>query len=171
MIKIIPHAALVVGASLLIVSCSKSNNNSVVVKRADEPDYIRVSDNKEMDAAIDQAKKSVQKFITALQAPTAAQSSFSVKKPFTQGQKVEHIWLSPVTFDGQNFHGEVGDDPVDVTGVKLGDKVTVGKDEISDWMYVENGKLVGGYTVKALYSQMKPEEKADFLKQVDFKIE
>ena len=36
--------------------------------------------------------------------------------------------------------------------------------------YVEDGHLVGGYTIRVLYSELTPEEKADFEKRADFHI-
>jgi uncharacterized protein YegJ (DUF2314 family) len=48
---------------------------------------------------------------------------------------------------------------------------TVSKSEISDWFYIDNGKLVGGYTIRVLYSRMSPEEKKDFNEHAGMKIE
>ena len=160
--KIARSALLIVllaGASLLVSSCSKSDDSVTHV----------ANDDKEMNGAIDQARKSVQQFITALQSPKAGQSDFNVKKRFLEADGGgEHIWLRDVTFDGKNFHGKVNNDPEMVKNVKLGDDATVGKDEISDWMFIENGKLVGGYTLRVIYSHMTQKEKEDFLKQAPF---
>jgi uncharacterized protein YegJ (DUF2314 family) len=58
------------------------------------------------------------------------------------------MWLTPVSFDGTTFHGTVNNEPEKVKTVRMGQKVTVAPSEISDWMYVENRKLVGGYTLR-----------------------
>jgi len=156
--------ALMAGTPLFFTSCSKPASS-------DDPVVDVDSSDKEMNGAIDQSRKSVQQFIAALQSPTASQSAFSVKKRFDQGKKGEHIWLTDVTFDGKNFHGKVGNDPEEVNNVKFGDDAVVGQDEISDWMFIDNGKLVGGYTLRVLYSRMKPQEQKDFLKDVPFTFE
>src|SRR5215469_6462755 len=130
--------ALLASVSLLVFSCSKS----------DDPIYRVDSGDKEMNGAMDQARKSIQQFITALQSPKANQSAFSIKKEYKQGKEAEYFWIVDVTFDGKNFHGKVDNDPEIVKNVKLGDEAIIGKDEISDWMFVENGKLVGGYTLR-----------------------
>ena len=55
--------------------------------------------------------------------------------------------------------------------MKIGDRHSVNPDEITDWSYVENGKLVGGYTIRVLFAEMSNDEKQQFEKQADFKIE
>jgi uncharacterized protein YegJ (DUF2314 family) len=161
-IKAVLYIIALANAIFLLASCSRNANS-------DDPVTAVDSNDKEMNGAIDHAKETVQRFITALQSPAATQSSFSVKKKFTQGEKVEYFWLTDVTFDGQNFHGKVDNDAEMVTNVKIGDDASVGKNEISDWMFIENGKLAGGYTLRVLYSRMPQKEKEDFLKNVPFK--
>jgi uncharacterized protein YegJ (DUF2314 family) len=57
-----------------------------------------------------------------------------------------------------------------IAGLKVGDKVSVNPDEISDWSFVRNDQLVGGYTIRVLYAEMSPAEQADFLKGAKFQI-
>ena len=117
------------------------------------------------------ARRSVDVFIAALRAPTDEQTSFSVKKPFKDGDQVKHIWLSDASFDGSKFHGRVNNEPVDVKNVKLDDAVVADRGEISEWLYVDKGKLVGGYTLRVLYARMSPAEKKDFDAHLGFKID
>src|SRR6476646_3295546 len=69
------------------------------LKNADaEPAYFQVPKDRhhaDMRRAVVEARKTVQKFIIALQHPTG-QQDFEIKKPFTRGDEVEHIWLSDV---------------------------------------------------------------------------
>jgi uncharacterized protein YegJ (DUF2314 family) len=112
----------------------------------------------------------VGKFITALKHPASGQQDFEVKKPFVQGNQVEHIWLSDVRFVGDRFQGQVDNQPRKIQGVKVGQLVSVNPNEISDWLYVDNGKLVGGYTVRVHYNELSPEQKQEFDREADFKI-
>jgi uncharacterized protein YegJ (DUF2314 family) len=120
--------------------------------------------------AVIEARKTVGKFITALKHPAPGQQDFEVKKPFTQGDQVEHIWLSDVRFVGNRFQGQVDNQPRKIRGLKLGQLVSVNPNEISDWLYVDNGKLVGGYTVRAHYNELSPQQKQEFDREADFKI-
>jgi uncharacterized protein YegJ (DUF2314 family) len=124
-----------------------------------------------MQRAVKEARKTVGKFITALEHPGPGEQDFEVKKPFLQGEEMEHLWLSDVRFVGNRFVGRVDNRPKKIQGVKLGQMVSVAPNEISDWLYIDNGKLVGGYTVRVHYSELSPEQKQVFDKQADFKIE
>jgi uncharacterized protein YegJ (DUF2314 family) len=55
--------------------------------------------------------------------------------------------------------------------VKAGDLVSVNPDEITDWVFVDNGKLAGGYTIRAHYNELSPEQKKQFDQLADFRIE
>jgi uncharacterized protein YegJ (DUF2314 family) len=128
-------------------------------------------DDPGMNAAIAKARATVDAFITALQSPRPNQTEFSVKMAFTDRGKTEHMWLSPVTYDGTKFQGIVNNDPEMVKNVKIGQEVTVAPGEISDWMYVENEKLVGGETLRVLRNALSPAERAAFDESVPFVIE
>ncbi len=167
-------------ALLLTISFAVPNLNAQgahptgrqLMQRPGEPDYVKIEDaDADLSKAVQKARKSVGKFIKALGSPNKEQSRFAVKKPFVQGEKVEHIWLRDVTYDGKVFHGVVDNVPNEITGVRLNDKVTAAPGEISDWMYVENGALVGGYTTRALCSTLSPANKRQFCKQAGFRIE
>ncbi len=123
-----------------------------------------------MNKAVETARQTVGTFISALKSPQAGQTDFAVKKPFPTGNGNEHIWLSELSFDGKNFRGRVNNDPVDAKNVKMGDMVTVGKTEISDWNFTDKGKLIGGYSVRVLYNRMPEAEKRDFLQQTGIRF-
>src|SRR5262249_47996283 len=62
-------------------------------------------DDPKMNAAMEKARSTVGTFTAALASPNPGQRSFTVKVPFTDGKNTEHMWLSPVSFDGTKFHG------------------------------------------------------------------
>lgn len=147
------------------------------VPRADlqpgaEPQVFTVEKhNGAMRKAVHQARKTLPVFIAALTHPGPGQSDFQVKKPFMQNGEVEHLWLSDVTFSGNRFHGYVDNMPRKIKGLKMGDRVSVNANEISDWAFIDNGRLVGGYTIRVLYSQLPPDQKAALEKEARFRIE
>lgn len=141
-------------------------------KQPGPPGYVNVPDNdKAMEHAVEQARHSLGFFLSALQAKKGEDVSFAVKKPFVDGDKVEQLWVSDLTFDGQNFHGRINNKPLDVQNVKLDQKVTVAPADLTDWMFVKNGKLMGGYTTRVLYARLSPEQQARFDEQAEFTIE
>jgi uncharacterized protein YegJ (DUF2314 family) len=139
-----------------------------------EPPYFQVPKDQHhaaMQLAVKEARKTVEKFITALEHPGPGQQDFEVKKPFIQGNQVEHIWLSDVRFIGKRFQGRIDNQPRKIGGLKVGQIVSVSPRDISDWLYIDNGKLVGGYTVRVHYNELSPQQKQEFDRQANFKIE
>jgi uncharacterized protein YegJ (DUF2314 family) len=149
--------------ALALAGCGKEHPS-------DEVTYVAAADPR-MNAAMEKARSTVGTFIAALQSPNPGQSGFSVKLAFSDGGTVEHMWLAPVSYDGHDFHGTVNNEPEKAKTVKMGDKVTVAPSKISDWMYVEDRKLVGGYTLRVLRDALSPAERADFDKSVPFVVE
>ena len=76
-----------------------------------------------------------------------------------------------MTYDGKAFQGTIDNDPELVKNVKLGQRMTVRPRDVSDWMYLNNRKLVGGLTILVLRDKMSPAERAEFDKNVPFKID
>src|SRR4029077_19973604 len=72
------------------------------------PGYLTVKDNdKAMDGAVAHAQKSLGFFIAAFKAKKPGDSSFEIKKAFVDGDKVEHLWIDRLTWDGKNFRGRI----------------------------------------------------------------
>jgi len=90
---------------------------------------------------------------------------------FTDGTNTEHMWLTDVSYDGDSFHGRVNNDPDKVTNVKNGQQASIARAQISDWMYIVNGKLVGGETLRVLRDGLSEAERAEFDKSIPFTIE
>lgn len=169
--------SLITTVSVLLFSAVYAQDKATpgagnAIKRPGQPDCLHVTDDhKEMAEAVQKARKTMDKFIAALRSPKSSQSRFSVKKPFIEGKKVEHLWVNEVSFDGKVFRGKVDNAPVGLKRVRLGDKVTVSPEEISDWMFVQDDRLVGGYTIQAMRSHLSPAEKKQFEANAHCKID
>jgi uncharacterized protein YegJ (DUF2314 family) len=138
---------------------------------ASEPGYFQVpKDHAAMHNAVIEARKTVRLFLKALKHPATGQVDFEVKKAFTEGNQIEHLWLSDVQLVGNHLEGRVDNQPRKITGVKLGQVVSVYPKEISDWLYIDNGNLVGGYTVRVHYNELSPKAKQEFDREANFKI-
>jgi uncharacterized protein YegJ (DUF2314 family) len=153
-------AALVILATSMLAGCDG------------QPDVVYLEDDDpKMAAAIKKARSTADKFIAALAAPKPGQVGFSVKLAITEGDHTEHMWITPVRYKDGKFYGQINNDPDQVKTVKIGDQVDVAKAKISDWMYLEKGKLIGGYTIRALRDSQSPAERAEFDRSVPFKFD
>ena len=65
-----------------------------------------------------------------------------------------------VSFANNKFTGTINNEPGMVSNVKMGQQYTLGKTEISDWMFMRDGKMYGNYTLRPLLATM-PEAEAD----------
>ena len=143
----------------------------VVVRREGEPDLVRTKNDAAMDRARQKAQQTYAQLVAALANPKPEYSAFAVKKPFpAPGDGWEHIWINQLTWDGSAFHGVVDNEPVDTTAVKYGDHVTVRPDELSDWMYQDGRRLVGGYTIRVLHYRSSPEEQKAFTEESGMEV-
>ncbi len=141
------------------------------IRKGKNPECFRIQSNDvEVRNAVVTARKSVGKFIAALQHPSPGQRDFEVKKPFVQGTEVEHIWLCGVTFSGNRFHGKVDNRPIKIKGLKMGELVSVNPTEITDWAYVDNGNLVGGYTIRLLHKELSQKRRKELENESKFNI-
>ncbi|MCI0377413.1 MAG: DUF2314 domain-containing protein [Gemmataceae bacterium] len=155
---------LALTALFALAGCGRqqqSDNNVINVASSDA----------KMNAAIDKARSTVAEFIAALRSPKPGQTGFSVKMAFTDRGETEHMWLASVRFDGQVFRGHVSNSPKNLSNVKAGDAASVARDKISDWMFTENRKLKGGYTIRVLRDAMPAAERERFDKNAPFVID
>ena len=155
-------ASLCVGG-MLFCGCGGNQKKGVTVARPGLVPVINVEDDDpKMLAAINKARATTPEFIAALKNPKPGQSGFGVKIPVKDGTQVEHMWMSPVRIVDGQFSGAINNEPLNVKTVKLGDEVKIAPNEISDWMYVEGGKLIGGYTIRMIRDNMPPGERQKF---------
>ncbi len=152
------------------LSATNLVGESAEAEKGTTPMFQVPADHAAMHQAVIRARRSVGKFIAALQHPTATDTDFAVKKPCYENGQVEHIWLTDVRFVGNRFQGRLDNQPRKITRLKMGDLVSVNPNEISDWMYVRDGVLVGGYTLRAHYTELTPQEKQAFDQATNFRM-
>jgi uncharacterized protein YegJ (DUF2314 family) len=120
-------------------------------ERKDLPLVHVESGDSEIVKAMEEAKETLPKFVEAFEAKPAGAEHFSIKKPFpTSKGTLEHIWIEVDKIVGGNFLGRIGNDPIDIPDMVIEQEVLVAPHEISDWMYLYEGKIVGGYTIKVM---------------------
>jgi uncharacterized protein YegJ (DUF2314 family) len=126
-------------------------------------------DDAGMEAAIAEAKASIGKFIDAFCRPTARQRSFLVKVVFDEGDQREHIWVADLNFSGNKPSGVIANEPR-LPGLKFMQRVEFEPSYISDWMYVDDGYLVGGYTTRVIRDRMSPEARSQFDANIPYRF-
>ncbi|WP_291866242.1 DUF2314 domain-containing protein [Maribacter sp.] len=139
-----------------------------VIKRGNNPDvYNMTSENERMNWSMEKARLTFHYFQDCLQNPKAGQEHFSIKARIEDNGKTEHIWLMEPTFDAEgNIFGVVGNTPIYVKNICLHQKIGVTKEFISDWMLMENRRLIGGYTIRTIREGLSTNQLKDFDRSV-----
>jgi uncharacterized protein YegJ (DUF2314 family) len=148
---------------ILLVLASCGNNQTAKTKREGEPDIITVTDtDAEMNEAIKKANATLALFNEALKNTNSGAGYFALKTRFKTSNGGEHIWVSSITVRDNKYFGVVDNLPESTTEVNIGDTIQIANENISDWMYIENQKLRGGYTIRLLRNRMTEEERKQF---------
>jgi uncharacterized protein YegJ (DUF2314 family) len=87
----------------------------------------------------------------------------------TRGDQVEHIWLADLDFSRPKPRGVVANEPK-IQGLRFKHPVDFDPAYVSDWMYVDNGTLVGGYTTRVLRKRLTPEERKELDARVPYRF-
>jgi uncharacterized protein YegJ (DUF2314 family) len=155
---------------LFYVSCNNYNEPKIDEDYSDNISAI-YSDDQNMNNAIDNAKKTFGEFDSAFKSNKFDTSTFAIKVRFETDDGGEHIWATSLIIKDGNYFGIIDDLPEVTTKVKQGDRVKITNENLSDWMYSDNGVLRGGFTIKVLRNYMSPEEKKQFDSNFSFRIE
>ncbi len=141
---------LLTAATLTLSGCSKfesifSNKDGIVSVQ---------SDDQEMNQIINNARNTTDQFLTAMQNPADDESNFIIKYPFKTDEgselEVEHMWITDITKENNEYYGILNNEPVYIKKMKIGDKVKFDIKKISDWMYYKGEKIIGGKSAKYL---------------------
>ena len=125
----------------------------------------------ELDAAIEQARQSLDDFIAKITTPHPDRTFIAVKVRFTPpDESPQDIWVDEVTYTDGVLRGNMGDD-IPLLRLEAGEKIKINDEDIVDWMIFEDGKLIGGYTIRLAVKRMSPEEREQFLETLDYAIE
>ena len=121
----------------------------------------------EMAAAITKARATLPAFWASYEAPKASEEGHSLKARFpVPGRRNggEHIWMAEVKkLPGGRYSGRFANQPRDLPGKRAGDLVQFAEADISDWMFMRGGKIVGGETIRPMLRHM-PKADADALR-------
>ena len=111
--------------------------------------YTVTPEDRLFNSAITNARQTINELDKALVSGNTSYTDFAVKK----------------------YKGFVNNDAEKTLEVKYGDTVIVRKDEITDWMYLDNNVLRGGYTIRAVRNKLSKEERVKMDNELGFKVE
>lgn len=133
----------------------KARKDQIFVIKAGDPDMV---------AARNKARTTLPEFLKRAKSPSRAQKNFAVKVGIQDGDQREFFWIAPFRQEGDMIVGNINNTPRVVKNVQNKQQITFHVNDVSDWMYIENGKMKGNYSACVLLKN-EPKEHADALKK------
>ncbi len=143
---------------LLFTNCESTTNHAQEVSsdtttQITDPRVAVTADDPRLIDAKQQALKNLDFFIEMLgKHGLDTTYMFSIKADFEEDGKHEHMWIETGRYENGVFYGVLGNMPQMITSHKFGDKVSINRDAVEDWMIEtpETDSIMGAYSVKAL---------------------
>lgn len=79
--------------------------------------------------------------------------------PAPDSGEIEYMWVDEVDCDGLRIYGSLLNAPHHLQSVEQGDEVDLPLERLTDWMYVRNGRVCGGFTVNLIRRRMSASER------------
>ena len=144
---------------ILLFSCEK----------APEPSEVTImqvyQDDAEIARIAEDARSTLPVFFRYLTRAGAKGEYCYVKYPLMadddSGLNMEQIWLTGIQFKNGRYFGVLAGAPLYLSGMKKGDTVIIDMDTITDWMYVQSGKIIGGESIKYLLGRIPEDQRSD----------
>jgi uncharacterized protein YegJ (DUF2314 family) len=140
---------------------AKPEQHAVAVPRSDV----------DMELAVAKAKETLWQFIDRIKQPSKTQEYQAIKVKRLQGEIEHYVWLDVTSVNGEVFECDRAEDVLASNESGAGGSVYVTSKDIYDWMIVEGGLLVGGYSIRVMRSKMDPDQQAKLDKQLWYKLD
>lgn len=148
---IVPSEEIVLPRTDDLVTLLRSPDPTAALRAAGNIPVLKASDeDPRLKAATEEARRTFPVFTKAFRSQDQGTSGFGVKFPFAVGERKEFMWVRVTQISDTTVTGHLANEPVLAKGLRLGDEVTQSVAEISDWMYLKDSEIVGGFTIRAL---------------------
>jgi len=108
--------------------------------------------------AIAKARETLPTFWQVFQRRERGESHFALKVKVTDTEGTEYFWVTDIARLDGKIMGTINNEANIVASVKFGDRIEIYDADISDWLYMRNGKMVGNHTVRPLFKKMPASE-------------
>ena len=153
---------LILLANLALIGCSLNSSSDGIVNVP--------SDDVEMNKAISDANQSLSHFWSVYESPKNGEGEFALKVRIEDKLgNVEHFWTTDIKKDNGKILGVIDNDPEYVKTVEFGQEIEIPEKDISDWTYVKNEKIYGGFTIRVLLDRISKQEAEQIRSQLSDK--
>jgi uncharacterized protein YegJ (DUF2314 family) len=146
----IKYFVLLLFALSAILSCNRQP------KSTDDPIVNAAADDPELEEAQKVAQSKLEYFSNSFtSSSTDTIFDFLIKADFIENSQHEHMWVSIIAIENNNFRGTLENDPQIINNIQFGDIVTIQKDQVEDWMIVNKNTMTweGGYSIEVFQNR------------------
>jgi len=91
---------------------------------------------------------------------TSEPPGYAIVRPGSAATRiVEWFWVTNLQAEGMGFSGRLGNDPEGLHNVSFGQAIRFKREDIGDWMYRQDGKIVGNATACPALAHSSAEER------------
>jgi len=154
-------------AALMTLSAGTAGAESLLDTSKRDGFAIIEHGDPDMAVAFKRAREKLPEFLKLALTPRPATQGFAVKIgiPYGNRNDAEFFWISPFEPRSDKYVGRINNTPRLAKTVKFGQVVEFAETEIVDWLYLEDGKMIGNYTTCALLKREPPQQATAFMKQ------
>ena len=159
---------LCIGFSVLLtgINAAATAASDDLVEKAKRDKIARVPiGDADMEAAFRKARATLDDFLTLVRTPRPSIVNYAVKIGIPDRDQREYFWISRFTQEEGRLIGKIDNTPRLVRNVREGERITFKKSDVVDWLYRENGKMLGNFTACALIKHDPPRQAEAFKKE------
>lgn len=108
------------------------------------------NDDPAMQAAIAKARAGLPDFFARARRPGRDQSDFALKVEVRGQRQSEFLWVTRFSNQDDDFVGIIDNVPRLIPNLKQGGYLVFKRDAIADWLYLDNGRMIGNATLCVL---------------------
>src|SRR5215208_6317700 len=148
---------------LFIASCAPSAPTPVAVSTFTDSDP-------EFEEAVRQAQNTLPTFRQAFLAPKSSYALLSLKVRFEGEGKVEDMWTEPLYILDDRYTVRMVEGVTIEKGIHPNRILDIKLQDIVDWMILqEDGKVIGGYTLRLEYERLTPAEQKKYRENTGYR--
>jgi uncharacterized protein YegJ (DUF2314 family) len=143
-----------------------------ILEKAKRDEIARVRrDDADMEAAFLKARATLKEFLALVREPRPSITSYAVKIKIPDRDQREFFWISRFTQQDGVLIGRITNTPRVVRNVREGERISFKESDVLDWLYRENGRMIGNYTACALIKKEPPQQAEAFKREYGLSCE
>lgn len=153
-------------AAIGFAALATQATGQTILEKAKRDQTARVATNDpDMAAAFRKARASLKEFLALVRSPRPSITNYAVKIGIPYRGGTEYFWISRFVQKDGVIIGRIDNTPRSVTSIREGERISFEEGDVVDWLYRENGKMIGNFTACALIKKEPPQQAAAFKKE------